>query len=144
MVSHCGKRGWETPVDASFAGDGVEADPIITSDGKHLYFISTRSTDGQHHNDLDIWRADRQPDGKWGEPRRLPEPLNSRAQEWFPRPAAMAGFISDRAGRAAPAKPTSGARGKKRTARGGSRTPAPRSIPQAMSTSPCPRPTAHA
>src|SRR5690348_18480365 len=36
MVSHCGKRGWETPVDASFDGDGVEADPRITSVCCHL------------------------------------------------------------------------------------------------------------
>lgn len=88
MVSHCGESGWDTPVDASFAGDGVEADPFITPDGKHLYFISTRSTDGQRHADLDIWRTDRQADGKWGEPQRLPAPVNSRSQEWFPRPSA--------------------------------------------------------
>ncbi|HVX04064.1 MAG TPA: hypothetical protein VHA71_02975, partial [Rhodanobacteraceae bacterium] len=88
MVSHCGAAGWDTPVDASFAGDGVEADPFITPDGKHLYFISTRSTDGQRHKDLDIWRAGRNPDGRWGEPQRLPAPVNSRSQEWFPRPAA--------------------------------------------------------
>lgn len=88
MVSHCGESGWDTPVDASFAGDGVEADPFITPDGKHLYFISTRSTDGQRHKDLDIWRTDRQADGNWGEPLRLPEPVNSRSHEWFPRLAA--------------------------------------------------------
>ena len=100
MVSHCVKAGWETPVDAKFAGDGVEADPFITQDGKHLYFISTRSTDGQRHKDLDIWRADRQADGKWGEPRRLPEPVNSRGQEWFPRPGpdGWLYFGSDRLG----------------------------------------------
>lgn len=100
MVSHCGKQVWETPVDASFAGDGVEADPFITPDGKHLYFISTRSTDGQRHKDLDIWRVDRQADGQWGEPQRLPEPVNSRGQEWFPRPAADGWlyFGSDRPG----------------------------------------------
>lgn len=100
MVSHCGSEGRETPVDASFAGDGVEADPFITPDGKHLYFISTRSTDGQRHTDLDIWRTDRQADGKWGEPQRLPEPVNSRSQEWFPRPSADGWlyFGSDRPG----------------------------------------------
>ncbi|WIG55866.1 MAG: WD40 domain protein beta Propeller [Rhodanobacteraceae bacterium] len=100
MVSHCGKQGWETPVDASFAGDGVEADPFITPDGKHLYFISTRSTDGQRHKDLDIWRVDLQADGQWGEPQRLPEPVNSRGQEWFPRPAVDGWlyFGSDRPG----------------------------------------------
>ncbi len=87
MVSHCGKQGWETPIDASFAGDGVEADPFITPDGKWLYFISTRSTDGQRHADLDIWRVARAANGQWGEPERLPEPVNSRGYEWFPRPA---------------------------------------------------------
>lgn len=100
MVSHCTQAGWSTPVDASFAGDGVEADPFITRDGKHLYFISTRSTDGQKHKDLDIWRVDRLADGRWGEPQRLPEPVNSRGQEWFPRPApdGWLYFGSDRPG----------------------------------------------
>jgi hypothetical protein len=88
MVSHCRADGWGTPVDASFAGDGVEADPFITADGNRLYFISTRSTDGQQHKDLDIWEVDRGDGGSWGQPRRLPPPVNSRGQEWFPRPAA--------------------------------------------------------
>lgn len=88
MVSHCGKDGWGTPVDASFAGDGVEADPFLTPGGRQLYFISNRSTDGARHRDLDIWRVERDADDRWGEPRRLPAPVNSRAQEWFPRPAA--------------------------------------------------------
>lgn len=100
MVSHCNADGWGTPADASFAGDGVEADPFITSDGKHLYFISTRSTDGQKHQDLDIWEIDRRDGGGWGEPRRLPPPVNSRGQEWFPRPApdGWLYFGSDRPG----------------------------------------------
>lgn len=88
MVSHCGKDGWGTPVDADFAGDGVEADPFLTPDGRWLYFISTRSTDGVRHRDLDLWRVERDAGGHWGEPQRLPAPVNSRAQEWFPRPAA--------------------------------------------------------
>jgi hypothetical protein len=88
MTSHCGKDGWSTPVDAGFAGDGVEADPFFTPDGRWLYFISNRSTDGIRHQDLDIWRVQRDADGHWGEPQRLPAPVNSRAQEWFPRPAA--------------------------------------------------------
>ncbi|TBR39222.1 TolB family protein [Dyella terrae] len=100
MVSHCQDDGWSTPLDASFAGDGVEADPFITPDGKHLYFISTRSTDGVHRKDLDIWRVDRGADGTWGEPQRLPEPVNSSGQEWFPRPGSDGWlyFGSDRPG----------------------------------------------
>jgi hypothetical protein len=99
MVSHCGADGWDTPVDASFAGDGVEADPFVTPDGKWLYFISTRSTDGVRHKDLDIWRVQRQA-GRWGTPQRLPAPVNSPGQEWFPRPApdGWLYFGSDRPG----------------------------------------------
>src|SRR6187431_1335441 len=42
FVSQCTARGWSDPVPPIFAGDGVEADPWFTSDGRHLYFISTR------------------------------------------------------------------------------------------------------
>lgn len=86
LVSHCGEHGWSTPEAPAFAGDGVEADPFFTNEGRTLYFISTRSTDGVHRSDLDIWRVDRDASGKWGTPVRLPEPVNSPAQEWFPRP----------------------------------------------------------
>jgi len=86
LVSHRGPRGWSAPEAPAFAGDGVEADPFFTNEGRTLYFISTRSTDGVQRSDLDIWRVDRAADGQWGKPVRLPEPVNSPAQEWFPRP----------------------------------------------------------
>jgi Tol biopolymer transport system component len=84
-LARCGKHGLATPVDAPFAGDGVEADPWFTPDGRSLYFISSRTSDGVTRKDLDIWRVDRDASGKWGTPVRLPEPVNSTAQEWFPR-----------------------------------------------------------
>jgi len=87
FVSHCTARGWSEPASAAFAGDGVEADPFFFNDGRSLYFISTRSTDGIHRRDLDLWRVDRTSEGNWGTPQRLPEPINSSGQEWFPRPA---------------------------------------------------------
>jgi hypothetical protein len=87
FVSHQTPQGWSAPESPSFAGDGVEADPFFTPDGRSLYFISTRSTDGVKHKDLDLWRVDRGADGKWGVPVRLLEPLNSPSTEWFPRPA---------------------------------------------------------
>src|SRR5689334_11123616 len=52
-VSHCGKTGWTPPTDAPIAGHGVEADPWFTRDGRTLWFISTRSSDGIHRQDLD-------------------------------------------------------------------------------------------
>ena len=88
LVSICNKYGWNEPEPPPFAGDGLEADPWFTPDGRTLYFISSRSTDGQHHDDLDVWKVSRDAHGVWGIPQRLPEPVNSRAQEWFPRLAA--------------------------------------------------------
>jgi Tol biopolymer transport system component len=86
LVSRCTAKGWSEPAPPVFAGDGVEADPYFTPDGRTLYFISTRSRDGVKRKDLDIWRVDRGADGAFGAPVRLPEPVNSRGSEWFPRP----------------------------------------------------------
>jgi hypothetical protein len=99
-ISHCGKAGWTAPADAPIAGDGVEADPWFTPDGRTLWFISTRSIDGVKGKSLDIWRVSRGKDGRWGTPERLPEPVNSAGQEWFPRVAADGWlyFGSDRPG----------------------------------------------
>jgi hypothetical protein len=85
LTSRCGANGWSDPAPAPFAGDGVEADPWFTSDGRTLYFISTRSTDGTKRKDLDVWRVERDDKGQWETPVRLPVPLNSTGNEWFPR-----------------------------------------------------------
>ena len=88
LVSHCTANGWASPQPPVFAGDGVEADPYFTADGRSLYFISTRSVNGKKRTDLDIFRVDRDADGAWGTPIHLPGPVNSTAAEWFPRPGA--------------------------------------------------------
>jgi hypothetical protein len=100
LVSTCTAGGWSEPRSPAFAGDGVEADPYFTRDGHTLYFISTRSTDGVQRKDLDLWRVERGTDGTWGTPVRLPEPINSNGNEWFPRPArdGWLYFGSDRDG----------------------------------------------
>lgn len=87
LVSRCGTQGWGEPRPPAFAGDGVEADPYFTPDGRSVYFISTRSVSGVKRKNLEIWRVDRDRKGRWGAPMRLPEPVNSSAAEWFPRPA---------------------------------------------------------
>jgi hypothetical protein len=88
LKTRCANGRWEAPVDAPFAGAGVEADPFFTPDGRSLYFISTRKTASASSKDLDIWRVDRAADGSWQEPVRLPPPVNSNEGEWFPRLAA--------------------------------------------------------
>lgn len=99
-LSRCGPAGWSAPADAPIAGDGVEADPWFSRGGRAVWFISTRSTDGIKRGDLDIWRAVRRRDGSWSRPERLPEPVNSTGQEWFPRigPDGWLYFGSDRPG----------------------------------------------
>lgn len=84
-ISRCTAKGWSVPADAPIAGDGVEADPWFSPDGRTLWFISTRSTDGVKDRQLDIWRVSRDRAGGWGTPERLPEPINSAGNEWFPR-----------------------------------------------------------
>jgi hypothetical protein len=84
-VSKCTSSGWSIPADAPIAGDGVEADPWFSPDGRTLWFISTRTTDGAKDRELDIWRATRGRDGRWNKPERLPDPVNSAGNEWFPR-----------------------------------------------------------
>lgn len=86
MVSRCTGAKWSAPESPAFAGDGVEADPYFTPDGRSLYFISSRTVAGLAGRSLDIWRVDRSDAGSWGTPLRLPEPVNSPGQEWFPRP----------------------------------------------------------
>lgn len=85
LISRCGANGWAAPVDAPFAGPGVEADPWFAPGGRTLYFISTRATGSRASKDLDIWKVERTRAGGWGRPQRLPEPVNSSAVEWFPR-----------------------------------------------------------
>lgn len=84
-LSRCSAAGLSAPVDAPIAGNGVEADPWFSRDGRTLWFISTRSTDGVKGRGLDLWRATRDRAGRWNPPQRLPEPINSAGNEWFPR-----------------------------------------------------------
>jgi Tol biopolymer transport system component len=76
---------WTTPVAPSFAAAApvLEADPFIAADGKRLYYVSSRQA--KVADDLDIWYVDRKPDGAWGQPQRLPEPVNSPGSELLPR-----------------------------------------------------------
>lgn len=101
LSTSCRGGRWSEPQPVSFAGDGVEADPFLTRDGKTLFFLSSRKDDGLTGRGLDLWRVDRpRPSAPWGKPVRLAEPVNSTGNEWFPRVAADGWlyFGSDRKG----------------------------------------------
>lgn len=86
LWSRCEQGRWTTPQPPPFAAPApaMEADPAFSHDGRRLYFVSTRQAP-DHQDDLDIWQVERRPDGGWGEPQRLPPPVNSSASELLPR-----------------------------------------------------------
>lgn len=87
MQSRCEKGAWGKPAPPSFAMPlpVIEADPFVTPDGQRLYYISSRHA--PEKEDFDIWYVERA-GGGWGEPRRLPAPVNSPAAELLPRTGA--------------------------------------------------------
>lgn len=105
LWSACLPSGWAPGTAPPFAAPApvLEGDPFVTSDGKRVYFISSRHafSAGQGNEDLDIWYAERLRDGTWSaDPVRLPEPVNSTASELLPRLArdGTLYFGSDRPG----------------------------------------------
>src|SRR3546814_418625 len=99
LMSRCVEGKWIRGQVPSFALPLpiIEADPAITHDGKRLYFISSRHA--PEKEDFDIWYVDRAEEG-WGQPVRLPAPVNTTNSEIFPRPGADGRlyFGSDRPG----------------------------------------------
>jgi hypothetical protein len=85
FTSHQTNGRWSSPEVAPFSGQWQDADPSVTSDGQHLYFVSDRPIDagGARRPDHDIWMMDRTATG-WSAPRHLPAPVNSDADEWYP------------------------------------------------------------
>lgn len=99
MEAHRTSAGWSRPVMAAFSGQYLDADPFFAPDGKTLYFISDRPAPGKTGDDRDIWKIERTNE-RWGKATRLPAPVNSAGQEWFPRQMADGTlyFGSDRKG----------------------------------------------
>lgn len=90
---------WSEPSMAEFSGRYLDADPFFSEDGRTVWFISNRPAPGKSGDDIDIWTVARKESG-WGEPERLPEPINSPGAEWFPRvaPDGALYFGSNRSG----------------------------------------------
>jgi hypothetical protein len=85
FVSRYENGAWSQPKVAPFSGQYQDADPYITADGKHFYFISDRpvQSGGQRQSNHDIWVMDKTDSG-WSAPRHLPAPVNSDADEFYP------------------------------------------------------------
>jgi Tol biopolymer transport system component len=76
---------WGQPAVAPFSGRYSDADPVFTGDGSRVYFISQRPAPGagpSPRKDFDIWYVERNA-GNYGEPVRLPAPVNTDADEFY-------------------------------------------------------------
>ncbi len=83
LVSRFVHGHWSEPEVAPFSGQYSDADPFITLDGSHFYFISNRPLPGKKTQDLDIYLMEKTEKG-WSEPKNLGAPINSEGAEWYP------------------------------------------------------------
>lgn len=100
LVTRKTRSGWTEPVPASFSGTYPDIDPVITPDGKHLYFSSIRPVNGEPRTDVDVWVVDLRRDGTWGAPRHLGAVNRPDSDELYPSVARDGRLYvgSDRAG----------------------------------------------
>lgn len=83
LVAEREGEGWGEPRIAPFSGTYRDLDPFMTPDGRRLLFSSDRpATPDDTTGDFDLWLVEREGNG-WGEARRLDEPVNSDASEFF-------------------------------------------------------------
>lgn len=74
---------WTQPQVASFSGEFSDIDPVVSPDGRRLYFSSNRPIGGRARSDTDVWVMEREGAG-WGEPRNLGPEVNSDYNESDP------------------------------------------------------------
>jgi Tol biopolymer transport system component len=96
FVAHLHDGVWSKPEVASFSGRWSDIEPVMAPEGSYLVFSSNRpiAPDGKELNGCwnsqhyaggggNLWRVDRVGSG-WGEPRRLPDVINSDSSVFSP------------------------------------------------------------
>ena len=75
---------WSEPRQVSFTGTFDDTDPLLTPDGKSMYFMTNRNAEQKGwKDDFDIWVTDLV-DNEWSKPYRLPDFINTSFTEGFP------------------------------------------------------------
>jgi hypothetical protein len=96
LVSHRRSGVWSKPEIVSFSGRWKDIEAAMAPDGSYMVFASSRPVapggkpldglwNGQRYpgSGGNLWRVDRKGEG-WGEPRRLPDLINSDASVFSP------------------------------------------------------------
>ena len=81
-VSYSRNGKWTTPEVLPFSGEYRDFDPVISLDGKTLYFVSDRPAPGLEPNRFHAWAVDRSSKG-WKRPRPLQGPVNEKGNTEF-------------------------------------------------------------
>jgi Tol biopolymer transport system component len=98
-LSRFEKGKWSKPEVLPFSGQYRDSDPVISLDGKTLYFVSDRPAKGLEANRFHVWAVER--NGKdWKNLHTLQGPVNAKANTEFISFAANGNlyFTSDRNG----------------------------------------------
>ena len=83
FVMRKGNTGWSQPEIASFSGEYIDFAPVLSRDGKRLFFSSDRPlSSNDKTKDLNIWYVTRE-GGKWSDPRALSADVNSDQDEFL-------------------------------------------------------------
>jgi len=78
---------WTAPEAAPFS-DYQSWQPMLSADGRKIYFASDRPRTGEGASFIDLWYAEKEPDGSWSRARHLGSPPNRDAyNEMLPSPA---------------------------------------------------------
>jgi hypothetical protein len=81
---------WREPEIAPFAADPdyFHFEPALSADGKRIFFLTNRPGWGKEAKPgwtcQNIWAADRNPDGSWGQPYDPGPVINGEGQQFFP------------------------------------------------------------
>jgi len=85
-VSHRTGGRWSQPEVAPFSGTWRDSDPVLSADGRRIFFVSDRPRQDKPVKDFDIWYVERTTTSMttgWSEARHLDGPPNSEGSEYF-------------------------------------------------------------
>jgi Tol biopolymer transport system component len=81
LSSRLERGAWTSPEAAPFSdGRYVNWESFLSPDGRRMYFASNRPPS----SGMDIWTVERTADGSWSAPVRLPDSVNSAAEDGSP------------------------------------------------------------
>ena len=98
-LSHFKNGAWSVPETLPFSGQYRDSDPVLSADGRTLYFVSDRPAEGLEPNRFHAWSVDRTAIG-WTSLHPLRGPVNETGNTEFVSFAANGNlyFTSDRSG----------------------------------------------